>query len=161
MSVHSFNLRQRQWVKLSNCASCIGSLERASGELWTWTYSSDTSALPEVETLIGRSADKALEDFPALVNCRSTLVQSMVKALEMDSKWIPLYNTTGQLEVPSVPGLEPELEPVISKTKKVLSWFMVKRVTDRGSSCSQIIKSSRRMTTTHGEKSSSLSTFRR
>lgn len=130
-------------------------------ELRTWTYSSDTYAFPEVETLIERSADKALEDFPALVNRRSSLVQSMVKALEMDSKWIPLYNITGKLEAPLVPDLEPELEPVISKTKKVPSWFMVKRVTDWGSSCSQIIGSSRKMTTTHGEKSSSLSTSHR
>jgi len=85
----------------------------------------------------------------------------MVKALEMDPKWIPLYNITGQLEAPPVPDLEPELEPVISKTKKVPSWFMVKRVTDWGGSYSQTTKSSRKMTTTHGEKSSSLSMSRR
>jgi hypothetical protein len=94
--------------------------------LWAWTYSSDDSALPEVETLIERSADRALEDFPALANRRSSLVQSMVKALEMDSKWIPLYNVTGQLEAPPIPDLEPELEPVVSKIKRgtlVICWL--------------------------------------
>jgi len=91
--------------------------------LWAWAYDNDSSALPEVETLIERSADRALEDFPALVNRRSSLVQSMVKALEMDSEWIPLYNITGQLEAPPIPDLEPELEPVVSITKKVPPWF--------------------------------------
>jgi hypothetical protein len=47
----------------------------------------------------------------------------MVKALEMDPKWIPLYNITGKLEAPPIPDLEPELEPVLSKTREVLSPF--------------------------------------
>lgn len=140
---------------------CTGSLERASGELRAWTHNSDASTLPEVETLIERSADKALEEFPALVNCRSSLVQSMVKALEMNSKWIPLYNGTGRLEAPPVPDLEPELEPVVSKTREVPPWFMVRRVTDWGSSCSQIVKSGWRMRTTRGKRLSSLSTSHR
>ena len=93
--------------------------------LWAWTCSSDDPTLPEVETLVERSADRALEDFPALINRRSSLVQSMVKALEMDPKWIPLYNITGQLEAPSIPDLEPELEPVVFATKKVPSWFIL------------------------------------
>jgi len=79
----------------------------------------------------------------------------------MDSEWIPLYNVTGQLETPPVPDLEPDLEPVISKTKKVPSRFMVKQFTDWGSSCSQTIESGWRMRTTHGERSFSLSTFHR
>lgn len=45
----------------------------------------------------------------------------MVKALEMSSEWVSLYNVTGRLEVPSIPDLESELEPVVSKTKKVPS----------------------------------------
>lgn len=80
-------------------------------------------ALPEVETLIERSVDRALEDFPALVNRQSSVVQSMVRALEADSKWITLYNITGQLEVPPIPDLEPELDPVISRIRTVLSRF--------------------------------------
>lgn len=71
--------------------------------------------------MIERSAGRALEDFPALLNRRSSLVQSMVKALEIDSKWIPLYNISGQLEVPPIPDLEPELGLVVSRTKKVPS----------------------------------------
>ena len=71
--------------------------------------------------MIERSADRALEDFPCAVNRRSSLVQSMVKALEVDSKWIPLYNVTGKLEAPSTPDLEPELEPVVAKIKEVPS----------------------------------------
>jgi len=71
--------------------------------------------------LIEMTVDRALEDFPGLVDCRSTLIQSMVKALETDSKWVPLYNVTGQLEVPPIPDLEPKLKPVISKTKELLA----------------------------------------
>jgi len=69
--------------------------------------------------LIERSADRALEDFPYAVNRRSSLVQSMVKALEVDPKWIPLYNITGKLEAPSTPDLESELKPVVAKIKEV------------------------------------------
>lgn len=78
---------------------------------------------PEVEALIERSADRALEHFPCATNRRSSLVQSMVKALEVDSKWIPLYNITGKLEAPSTPDVEPELEPVVAKIKEVPSRF--------------------------------------
>jgi len=119
MSTRSFGLPQWQWAKRSNYILCIGSLERASGESRARTYNSDPFALPEVETLIERSADRALEDFPTLCDCRSSLVQSLLKALEMDSRWIPLYNATGQLEAPPIPNHKPELEPVFSKTKKV------------------------------------------
>ena len=84
-------------------------------------HNSDNPPLPEVETLIERSADRALENFPSIVTRRSSLVQSMVKALEMDSKWIPLYNITGQLEVPPIPDLEPELDLVVSRTQEVPS----------------------------------------
>ena len=85
------------------------------------TYNSYNFALPEVETLVERSTDRALEDFPSVVDRRSSLVQSMVKALEMDPTWIPLYNITGRLEAPSIPDLEPELEPVVSKIETVHS----------------------------------------
>lgn len=71
--------------------------------------------------LIERSTDRALEDFPSAINCRSSLVQSMVRALEVDSKWIPLYNITGKLEAPSTLDIEPELEPLVAKIKEVLS----------------------------------------
>lgn len=71
--------------------------------------------------MIERSVDRALEDFPTLVNRRSSLARSIIKALEMDSGWIPLFNITGQLEAPPIPNLEPELEPVVSKTRKVSS----------------------------------------
>ena len=119
MSIRSSGLPRWQWAKHSNYISCIGSLERASGESRARTYNNDTFALPEVETLIERSTDRALEDFPTLVGCRSSLVQSLLKALEMDSQWIPLYNTTGKLEAPPIQNHKPELEPVFSKTKKV------------------------------------------
>jgi len=82
-------------------------------------YNSNNSAPSEVETLIERTADRALEDFPALVNRRSSLIRSVVNALETDSNWIPLYNITGKLEASQIPDLEPELEPVIFKTKEV------------------------------------------
>lgn len=89
------------------------------GELWVRTYSGVNSVLSEVETLVERFADRTLEDFPALTNCRSSLVQCMVKALEVDSNWIQLYNITGRLEAPSILDLEPELEPAVSKLKMV------------------------------------------
>lgn len=85
----------------------------------TRAFGGDYSALPEVETLVERSADRALEGSPCLANHRSSLIQSLVKALEMDSKWIPLYNATGRLEAPSIPDVESELEPAVSKTKEV------------------------------------------
>lgn len=84
-----------------------------------WTYCRDDSVIPEVETLVERSAGKALEDFPSVAHRRSSLIQSIVKALEMDPMWIPLYNVTGQLEAPPTPDLEPELEPVVSRMKEV------------------------------------------
>lgn len=75
--------------------------------------------------MIERAADRALEDFPTLVNRRSDIIRSIVGAVKMDSKWIPLYNVTGQLEAPSIPDLEPKLEPVVSKTRKVFLRFTV------------------------------------
>jgi hypothetical protein len=86
-------------------------------------HDNDDSPILEVETLIERSVDKVLEGLPCIVDHRSGLVQSMFKALEMDSKWIPLYNITGRLEVPPTPDLDPELESVVSKTKEVPSRF--------------------------------------
>lgn len=71
--------------------------------------------------MVEQFADRALEDFPALKSCRSNLVQCIVKALEMDSNWIQLYNMTGRLEAPPILDIEPELEPVVSKLKKVPS----------------------------------------
>ena len=112
-------------MKPSNCIFSIGSLERVGSELRAWTRS-DNSALLEVETLVERSADRALEDVPSVVDHRSNLVQSIVKALETDPKWIPLYNITGRLEAPPIPDLEPELEPVVSRIKKVSSSFTSK-----------------------------------
>lgn len=87
---------------------------------------SDNSTLSEVETLVERFTDRALEDFPALLNRRSSFVQCVFKALEMDSKWIQLYNITGRLEAPPILGLEPELEPVVSKLKEVPLRFIAK-----------------------------------
>jgi hypothetical protein len=121
MSVHSFDLPRRVVDETLKLRIVYREFRKGKWRIADLEYNSDTSALPEVETLIERSADKALEDFPALANRRSSLIRSMVKALEMDSKWIPLYNITGQLEAPPVPDLEPELEPVVSKTKKVPS----------------------------------------
>ena len=72
--------------------------------------------------MIERSADRVLEDFPSIVGRRSGLVQSMVKALEMDPTWIPLYNVTGRLKAPPILDLEPQLEPVVSKIEKVPSY---------------------------------------
>lgn len=84
----------------------------------------DTSTILEVETLVGKFADRTLEEFPALTNRRTSLVQCMVKALETDSNWIQLYNVTGRLETPPVQDLELELEPVVSRLKEVKSQFI-------------------------------------
>jgi hypothetical protein len=89
--------------------------------LQVWTHDDGNPALPEVETLVERVADRALEDFPTLVNYRSNLVQSLVKALEVDPGWIQLYDTTGRLEAPKILNLEPELGPAIFKIEKVPS----------------------------------------
>ena len=69
--------------------------------------------------MIERSVDSVIEDSPSVVDRRSSLVQSLVKALEADSNWIPLYDATGKLEAPPTPDLEPELESVVVKIKQV------------------------------------------
>lgn len=85
------------------------------------TYGRDNSALPEVETLVERFTDRTLEDFPALTSRRSSIVQRVVEALEMDANRTRLYNVTGRLEVPPLLDLEPELEPVHLELKRVPS----------------------------------------
>jgi hypothetical protein len=84
-------------------------------------YNGNNTVFSEVEALVERFTDRALEDFPALANHRSSLVQRTVKALEMESSWIKLYNITGRLETPPILDLEPELESVVLKLKRVPS----------------------------------------
>lgn len=78
-----------------------------------------TVLLSEVEALIENSVNQVLAILPTVVPHRKIIVDSLVKALERDAKWVELYGITGQLDAPTTQDLDGELGDALQKIKEV------------------------------------------
>jgi hypothetical protein len=56
--------------------------------------------MAEVEALIMKATQEVLSASPSLVPQRSTLVSSVLEALEGNASWVELYRHTGEVKVP-------------------------------------------------------------
>ncbi|KAF8275107.1 trafficking protein particle complex subunit 10 [Lactarius quietus] len=74
----------------------------------------------EVEAVLDRVVDEALDEFPEHHSSRKILIAHTVKALECDSDWVEPYVDTGELRVPKL-SEESSLKEVTSRIRELLA----------------------------------------
>ncbi|KAI9446516.1 trafficking protein particle complex subunit 10 [Lactarius indigo] len=74
----------------------------------------------EVEAVLDKVVDEALNDFPEHHSSRSLLIAHAIKALECDSGWVEPYIVTGELRVPEL-GEDSSPKEVISRIRELLA----------------------------------------
>lgn len=75
----------------------------------------------EVEALVNKAVEDALRQLSQESDVGTKLVQAIIEYLECDASWVELYNTTGELIIPSSLDVGEELEEAFSSVQKILS----------------------------------------
>ncbi|KAH9079351.1 trafficking protein particle complex subunit 10 [Lactarius deliciosus] len=74
----------------------------------------------EVEAVLDKVVDEALDEFPEHRSSRSLLIAYTIKALECDSGWVEPYIVTGELRVPEL-SEDSSPKEVISRIRELLA----------------------------------------
>ncbi|KAH9180489.1 trafficking protein particle complex subunit 10 [Lactarius sanguifluus] len=74
----------------------------------------------EVEAVLDKVVDEALDEFPEHHSSRSLLIAHTIKALEYDSGWVEPYIVTGELKVPEL-SEDSSPKEVISRIRELLA----------------------------------------
>ncbi|KAH9048160.1 trafficking protein particle complex subunit 10 [Lactarius hengduanensis] len=74
----------------------------------------------EVEAVLDKVVDEALDEFPEHRSSRSLLIAHTIKALECDSGWVEPYIVTGELRVPEL-SEDSSPKEVISRIRELLA----------------------------------------
>ncbi|KAI6132070.1 trafficking protein particle complex subunit 10 [Pisolithus croceorrhizus] len=75
----------------------------------------------EVEALVNKTVEDVLHQLSQESEIGTKMVQGIIEYLECDASWVELYNTTGELIIPSTLDVGGEAQEVFSSVQKILS----------------------------------------